>query len=166
MNPDKTTSLGPSPRARAYTLIEALVASSILMIGIGAAASMSLAFITQEEISERANKAFGHLENAVALHQAGVPGARIPGLLPPEPVVTSLTFEGRDIIATNSASGADEVVNSTRITVTWTSTGATGNSGTARWTGGVKDKTRSATVDVIRTNTTLAAPLPRVDFFD
>jgi hypothetical protein len=165
MDPDKTTSTGPARRERAYTLIEGLVASSILLIGIGAAASMSLAFITQEEISERANKAFSHLENAVALHQAGVPNSRIPGLLPPEPVVTALTFTDRTIAATNTA-GGNELVPSTLITVTWRSSGATSSAGTARWTGGVNDQTRSASVEVIRTNPTLAAPLPRVDFFD
>jgi type II secretory pathway pseudopilin PulG len=161
MNPDKTT-FPHSPRlSHAYTLIEALVASSILVIGIGAAASMSLAFVTQEEISERANKAFSHLDNAVALYQAGVPTSQIPGLLPPEPVVTSLTFTDRTITATNLGA-----IPSTLITVTWTSTGATDDAGTARWTGGVQDTTRTASVEAIRTNPTLAAPLPRVDFFD
>jgi len=161
MNPDKNTSAGSRRLNRAYTLIEALVASSILMIGIGAAASMSLAFITQEEISERANKAFSHLDNAVALYQAGVPNARIPGLLPPEPVVTSLTFTDRTINATNLGA-----IPSTLITVTWTANGSTASAGVSRWTGGVQNTTRSASVEVIRTNPTLAAPLPRVDFFD
>jgi hypothetical protein len=161
MHPDKTT-LSRSPRfVRAYTLIEALVASSVLIIGIGAAASMSLAFVTQEEISERANKAFSHLDNAVALHQAGIPNARIPGLLPPEPVVTSLTFTDRTITATNLGT-----IPSTLITVTWTANGSTASAGVSRWTGGVQNTTRTASVEVIRTNPTLAAPLPRVDFFD
>ena len=59
MNPDKSISLFPKNRGgvRAYTLIEALVAGGILMIGIGAAASLSLAFLSQEEISERAARA-------------------------------------------------------------------------------------------------------------
>lgn len=156
MNPDKTTLT-----SRAYTLIEALVASSILMIGIGAAASMSLAFITQEEISERANRAFGYLENAVTLYQAGVPNARIPGLLPPDPVVTSLTFTDRTINATNLGN-----VPSTLITVTWSANASTASAGVSRWTGGAQNATRTASVEVIRTNPTLAAPLPRVDFFD
>ena len=47
-----------NPHRKAYTLIEALVASSILLIGIAAAASMSLSFVTQEEITERAARAF------------------------------------------------------------------------------------------------------------
>jgi hypothetical protein len=161
MHPDNTT-LSRSPRfARAYTLIEALVASSVLIIGIGAAASMSLAFVTQEEISERANKAFSHLDNAVALHQAGIPNTRIPGLLPPEPVVTSLTFTDRTIQATNLG-----MIPSTLITVTWTANGSTASAGVSRWTGGVQNATRTASVEIIRTNPTLAAPLPRVDFFD
>jgi Tfp pilus assembly protein PilV len=157
MNPDKPT----RSRISAYTLIEALVASSVLVIGIGAAASMSLAFVTQEEISERASKAFSHLDNAVALYQAGVPNSRISALLPPEPVVTSLTFTDRTIQATNLGA-----IPSTLITVTWTANGSTASSGVSRWTGGVQSTTRSASVEVVRTNPTLAAPLPRVDFFD
>ena len=53
----------PLSRLRAYTLIEALVASSILAIGMGAASSMSLALITQEQITERSEKAIAYLEN-------------------------------------------------------------------------------------------------------
>ncbi len=146
---------------RAYTLIEALVASSILAVGVGAAASMSLAFVTQEEISERSAKAFNHLENAAALHRAGVDPAAIPGLLPHEPVVASLTFTDRTLAATGLGS-----VPSTLITVTWNPSGATGSAGLDRWTGGRSDTTRTASVEVVRTSPVLDSPLPRVDHFD
>lgn len=164
MNPD--TSIPVRPRrltcgARAYTLIETLVASSILMIGIGAAASMSLAFITQEEISERAARAFTHLENAVALYQAGVPATQIPDLLPPEPVVVSLTFSDRSLVSTHLGP-----IPSSLVTVTWTSNGAAAGAGLSKWTGGAQNTTRSASVEVIRTNPTLAAPLARAAFFN
>lgn len=148
-------------RHRAYTLIEALVASSILMIGVAAAGSMSLAFVTQEEIAERAEKAFSHLENAAALYQCGVDPASIPSLLPPDPVVTSLTFDNRSLNATNLGA-----VPSVVISVTWKSSGAEATSGISRWTGGRQDSTRTASVEVVRTDRTIPAPLPRVDFFD
>ena len=148
-------------RKRAYTLIEALVASSILMIGVGAAASMSLAFVTQEEITERAERAFSHLENAAALYRCGVDPASIPSLLPPNPVVTSLTFTNGTLNATNLGA-----VPSVVISVTWKSSGAEATSGVSRWTGGRQDSTRTASVEVIRTDRTIPAPLPRVDFFD
>lgn len=159
--PTSTLSQHLTGVTRAYTLIEALVASSILMIGIGAAASMSLAFITQEEISERAARAFTHLDNAVTLYQAGVPAARIPELLPPEPVVVSLTFTESSILATHLGA-----IPSTLVTVTWISNGATAGAGLSQWTGGAPNTTRSAAVEAIRTNPTLAAPLPRVDSFN
>lgn len=156
-----TLPTGIDRRYRAYTLIEALVASSILMIGIAAAASMSLSFITQEEIAERADKAFARLENAATLYQCGVDSSAIPGLLPPEPVVTSLTFTDRTINATNLGA-----IPSVLITATWKSSGSTDTSGVSRWTGGRQDSTRTASIEVIRADRTVAFPLPRVDFFD
>ena len=162
MNPDKSISIFPKGRGgiRAYTLIEALVAGGILMIGIGAAASLSLAFLTQEEISERAARACTHLENAVALYQAGVPAARISELLPPEPVVTALTFADSSLSETQLGA-----IPSTLVTVTWTSTGATAAAGLSQWTGGDRNTTRSASVEVIRSDPTLPSPLPRVESF-
>ncbi len=154
----------PGPRLRhvpGYTLIEALVASSILAIGVSAAASLSLSFITQEEIAERAARASAYLENAAALHRAGIASSRIADLLPPEPAVTSLTFTDRTLPVAGLGN-----VPSTLITITWKSSGATGNSGTNRWTGGKNDTTRTASVEVVRTAATLASPLPRVDHFD
>ncbi len=162
MNPHKSISPFPQGRGgvRAYTLIEALVAGGILMIGIGAAASLSLAFLTQEEIAERAARACTHLENAVVLYQAGVPAARIPELLPPEPIVTALTFT--DSSLPEAQLGA---IPSTLVTVTWASTGATAAAGLSQWTGGNHENTRSVSVEVIRTDPTLASPLPRVEAF-
>jgi type II secretory pathway component PulJ len=145
---------------RGYTLIEALVASSILMIGIAAASSMSLSFITQEEISERAAKAYNHLDNAVALYETGLSPAEIAELLPHADPVTSVTFANLTLAATNLGN-----VPAAQVTVTWNSTGATSSSGTARWTGGTPGTTRSASVEIVRSNRTLESPLPRVDFF-
>ncbi len=148
-------------RKGAYTLIEALVASSILLIGISAAASMSLSFVTQEEITERSVKAFNYLDNATALYQAGVDKSKIAGLLPAEPIVTALTFTDGTINASNLGA-----LPSVLISVTYTSTGATTTSATSLWTGGKKDTTRTVSVEVMRTERTLSSPLPRVDTFD
>ncbi len=150
-----------SPSERAYTLIEALVASSVLLIGISAAASMSLAMVTQEEITERSVKAFNYLDNATALYQSGVDKSKIAAMLPAEPVVTALTITDRTINATNL-----DPLPSALISVTYTSNGATTASGVSRWTGGASNTTRTVNVEVIRTNRTLPSPLPRVDTFD
>ncbi|MCB1203175.1 MAG: type II secretion system protein [Verrucomicrobiae bacterium] len=151
----------PLSRLRAYTLIEALVASSILAIGMGAASSMSLALITQEQITERSEKAIAYLENAALLYQAGIPESQITALLPPEPVVTSLTLTPGNLTVSNH-----EPMPSTLLTVTWKPSDANSSSGVDRWTGGSSTTSRSASINVIRVNPTLASPLPRVDFFD
>ncbi len=151
----------PKTAKKAYTLIEALVASSVLLIGISAAASMSLAMVTQEEITERSVKAFNYLDNATALFQSGVDKSKIAAMLPAEPLVTSLTITDQTINATNLGT-----LPSALISVTYSTNGATTTSGTSLWTGGQKDTTRTVNVEVIRTSRTLVSPLPRVDNFD
>ncbi|MEQ1840264.1 MAG: prepilin-type N-terminal cleavage/methylation domain-containing protein [Verrucomicrobiales bacterium] len=146
---------------KAYTLIEALVASSILLLGIAAAASMSLSFVTQEEITERAARAFNYLDNAVALYQSGVDKNSIAALLPAEPVVTALTITDSTINATNLGTLPSAV-----ISVTYKSTSASESTSLSTWTGGDKTVTRTASVEVIRVNRTLSSPLPRVDHFN
>jgi len=147
-------------RSRAYTLIEALVASSILLIGIAAAASMSLSFVTQEEITERSARAISYLENASALYQAGVDPSRITALLPADPIVISLTFTDSNLNVTNLGT-----VPATLVSVTYRSTGATESGSTQRWTGGHKDATRTISVELIRASRYLDSPLPRVQHF-
>lgn len=145
----------------AYSLIEALVASSVLLIGISAAASLSLSMVTQEEINERSVQVFNYLDNAARLYQLGVDASDIPGLLPPEPLVTSLTFTP----GTENVSGIGTVPVTT-IEMTYRPSGATsGNSSsTLDWVGGDKDITRTESVVVLRTETHLGGPLPRVDY--
>ncbi len=147
-------------RSRAYTLIEALVASSVLLIGISAAASMSLSLVTQEEINERSVKVFNYLDNAARLCQMGVDPTEIAALLPSEPAVKSLTFTGRTL----TVAGVGDIP-ATTITVTYNPAAATVAHTPLTWTGGDKDTTRSESVDVIRSNSTLNGPLPRVQFF-
>ena len=83
-------------RVSAYTLVEALVGSAVLMIGISAAASLSLSLITQEEINERSVRALNYQDSAAMLIQLGVPSNQIAGLLPDEPVVNSISFVSKN----------------------------------------------------------------------
>ncbi len=151
----------PFRPTRAYTLIEALVASALLLTGIAAAASLSLALVTQEEIGERSERAYTYLENAALLYQAGVPQNEIPALLPPEPVVTSLDFTAGSLEVSDFGP-----LPSITLTVQWNPAGATATAGLGRWTGGATATSRRASIDLIRTNPTVPAPLPRVDAFD
>ena len=120
-------------KQRGYTLIETLVASAVIMISIAAASSLSLAMVTQEEMSERTVRASNHLENAATLYQIGVDTSQIPGLLPVEPVVNSLTFSLQSIAVTDL--GNVDVVD---IVMTYTPSNASATNDPAKksWTGG------------------------------
>jgi len=83
-----------------YTLVETLVASGIIMLAVGAAASLSLTTVTQEEISEKAVRAANYLENAAALYQLGFGGSEITNLLPPEDDV-ELTITAKTVTVPN-----------------------------------------------------------------
>lgn len=147
-------------RLRAYTLVEALVASSILLIGIAAAGSMSLTLITQEEINERSLVAVNYLDNAARLYQVGVDPADIPNLLPNEPVVDSLTASTRDLTVAGLGT-----VPSVILTLTYHPSPAKGTSAAGNWTGGDANTTRQISVEVIRARSHITDPLPRVQHF-
>ena len=83
-----------SRRKSGYTLIEVLVASAILLIGISAASSLSLTMVTQEEVNYRISRCLNVLENCARLYQLGVEPANIYGggasLMPDEPAVSAI----------------------------------------------------------------------------
>lgn len=63
----------PLPRKQCgYTIIEAMVAISLLMLAVGAAASLSMTMVNQEELNARAARALNWQENAVRLYQLGL----------------------------------------------------------------------------------------------
>jgi len=145
---------------RAYTLIEALVASSILLIGIAAAGSMSLALVTQEEINERSLVAVNYLDNASTLYHLGVDPGLIPALLPDEPIVESLTSSERTV-----AVGGLGDVPVTTLTLTYRPAAPSGTPGAGIWTGGDDDITRTIEVELVRAGSHLTESLPRADHF-
>ncbi len=81
-------------RNSGYTLIEVLISSAILLIGISAASSLSLTMVTQEEVNYRISRSLNVLENCARLYQLGIQPANIYGgaasLLPNEPSVSSI----------------------------------------------------------------------------
>ena len=77
---------------RGYTLIEVLIAASIVAAGIAAASVLALTMTTQEESNALAARALNMQEQAGRLYQLGLTTNTIAIILPPEPNVTSLTF--------------------------------------------------------------------------
>ncbi len=90
----------PSRRA-AYTIVEALVAAGILVMGIGAAAALAITMVAQEEANARVARALNLQEQAGRLYHLGLTPAEIAAILPPEPNVSSLTFTESVISVTN-----------------------------------------------------------------
>lgn len=142
-----TLSILRKKRARGYTLVEALVASIILMIGISAAASLSLTMVAQEEINERAERALNYLENAASLYQLGLSGTEIAALVPRDPAITTLTVTDQ----TAAVAGLGNMTYG-EITVTYDSTPATAAWSAGKWTGGSDGATRSITVHAYRSS--------------
>lgn len=81
--------------ADGYTLVEAMVAISLLMMGVAAAAALSMSMVNQEEINARGARALNWHENSVRLFQLGIGGANdaspIVSLMPGLPGLTGLT---------------------------------------------------------------------------
>lgn len=75
----------------AYSLIEVVVASTVLMIGVGAACVLSLTMIGQEETHVRVSRALNLVENATRLYRLGLNSSEVFALLPPDKMVTSFT---------------------------------------------------------------------------
>lgn len=146
---------------RAYTLIEALVASSILLIGISAAASLSLAMVTQEEMNERSVTAANYLDNAARLYQIGVDQGQIRNLLPVAPVVESLTFSNRNLTVTNVGT-----IPAVRLDLTYKATTSAANNpvSSTLWTGGNQSARRTESVEVIRPTSFLTERLARATY--
>ena len=61
----------PSPRA-AYTLVEVLVALSIIALAIGAASRLSLSQALTEDLNQKESCAVNYAENAARLWQLGI----------------------------------------------------------------------------------------------
>ncbi len=79
-------------RRAAYSLIEVLAASGIVVIGVGAALSLSLATVSQEEAGHRVARAISIGENAARMYRLGLSSAEIIRLLPPDPVVSGISI--------------------------------------------------------------------------
>ena len=87
------TRTGINRKGRAgYTLIEALIATSILMLGALAAASLSLTMAKQDDLSDRTGRAMNWHEAAADLYRLGLSSSEVSGVLPPDPLILTHTI--------------------------------------------------------------------------
>jgi len=115
-----------------YTLIEVALAGAILMVALGAAASLALTTIKQEETAARVSRCLNLHEQAVRLYQLGLDPATISDILPADPAWVSLNFSTQSVTITNLGT-----VEQATSTLTFVSTG-------------------TASGDAIRTNVVIA----------
>ena len=88
----------PSYRnCRGYSLVEVLAACGIVALGIGAALSLSLATVSQEETGHRIARAVAIGENAARLYSLGLSPDEIVRILPPDPVLLSITISEEEM---------------------------------------------------------------------
>ena len=142
-----TFSIHPGKHANGYTLVEALVASVILMIGISAAASLSLTMVTQEEINERTGRALNYLENAASLYQLGLSSTEIAALMPLDPAVTALTVTDQTATVTDLG-----YMTYGEVSVAFDATPATTTWSAGAWTAGDNSVSRSVSVNAYRSS--------------
>ena len=76
----------------AYSLVEVLAACGIIALGVGAALSLSLATVSQEETGHRIARAVAIGENAARLYSLGLSPEEIVRILPPDPVLSSISI--------------------------------------------------------------------------
>lgn len=86
------TSIQKRVATAGYTLLEVAVASSILMIGVGAACILSLTMVKQGEAHLRVSRAVNIMENAAHLYHLGIDPAEIVNLLPPDPMIKTFSY--------------------------------------------------------------------------
>lgn len=81
-----------------YTLIEVMIASALLAVGIAAAAILALTMTSQQEASARVARALNYQEQAGRLYQMGVSYGTITNILPGEAGVSTMTFDEADLV--------------------------------------------------------------------
>jgi hypothetical protein len=79
--------LAHTAKIRAYSLVEVLVASSILMMGLTVACMLSMNTITVEEMNFKQHRGYTHVECAARLWQLGLSPTEIATVLPRNPDV-------------------------------------------------------------------------------
>ena len=147
----KATTLRTRGHRRAYSLVEVMIGSAILMIGISAACMLSLTMVSQEEGSVRASRALNVFENAMQLYQVGLSPAEVVALLPADPAVIGLTLTPNTSAVTGigSPERIDAQMQFTTMINTEPSNGTSIAWTAGKWTGGANGTTNNRLTQVI-----------------
>ena len=82
----------PQPPQAGYSLVELTLATSILAVGVAAAASLTITSTRIEEMNHRKSRVLALTEGAARLWQLGLNPDQIAALLPGDPALASLTW--------------------------------------------------------------------------
>lgn len=108
-------------RLAAYTLIEVLVAATIVGVAVSAAVSMSATMNLQEELSWRVSVALNYQENACRLWQFGLSPAEITAVMPSTAGNPFLN----EVLETGAITSASTITNNSTLGVMESATNAT-----------------------------------------
>ncbi|MDB4721869.1 hypothetical protein OAF65_09135 [Verrucomicrobiales bacterium] len=117
---------------RAYSLIEVLAASGIIVIALGAAVSLGIATVSQEESGNRIARGLSIQENAARLFRLGLSSEEIIRLIPSDPCVEELSISTPYSVMVGSVSVTASDIDLTVIT----------NPSKVRWISGVSDNNK------------------------
>ena len=99
------TSLSPFRSSqRAYSLIEVLAAAGIIVIALGAALSLGVATVSQEESGNRIARGLSIQENAARLFRLGLSPEEIIRVIPQDPCVEELSISAPYSVMAGSVS--------------------------------------------------------------
>ena len=111
------TSLSPFRSSqRAYSLIEVLAAAGIIVIALGAALSLGVATVSQEESGNRIARGLSIQENAARLFRLGLSPEEIIRVIPQDPCVEELSISAPYSVMAGSVSVEASNIGLTAIT--------------------------------------------------
>lgn len=133
----------PTLQMGGYSLVEVLVAASILVIAAAGAAAMALAVSAQQDANARMARVLALQEQGARMYQLGMDPANINAILPPDPAVVSLTFTPVTWVGT-------PVMEQVTCTLVYKPFAATATWSESSWTGGDPSAQRSNEMTVVR----------------
>ena len=132
------------PGCAGYSLVEVLAACGIIALGVGAALALSLATVSQEETGHRIARAVAIGENAARLYGLGLSPDEIVRILPPDPVLSSITIREDELevdgVGQIDRAQFDIVFNTSRSNARWAA---------GKWSGGPGGESSKRNLPVI-----------------